>query len=282
MHEEGDGDDTYSAFHISAKKGIKEYGTDAYKAIIKEVEQLYAIKKAIVPVHRADLSAEEKRGIIRSHIFLNPKYDALGVFEKIKVRLVGNGSQQDKDLYPDRSSPTAALESIMAVLTVAAKEGRSTAVLDIGSAYLEADMKGAKVYVVIEKMLATIMVHKFPELREFLQSDGTLLMRVDKALYGTLVAGKLWYDKLTMVLRGMGYVANPIAPCVMNKMVDGEKITLVIFVDDILATCVTEDPLTDLIDDLKEVFDEVKGGITSDFDSPTWVCICTMTIVRMQ
>jgi hypothetical protein len=267
LHEEGDGDDptTFRAYHISAKKALKEYGVEAYKAIMKEFEQLYAVKQAISPVHRSDLTRAETRGIIRSHLFLNPKHDAMGVFEKIKARLVGDGSMQDKNLYPDRSSPTAALESLMAVLTIAAKEGRTTAVLDIGSAYLEADMTGKSVHILVDKMLTTIMSHKYPELKDFVQLDGTIIMVLKKALYGTLIAGRLWYDKLTGILESHGFAKNPIDPCVMNKTIDGVQMTLVIFVDDILATCEIAEHLTWLISALEKEFDDVKGGISSDF-----------------
>jgi hypothetical protein len=253
------------AFHVSSRKGLQQYGTRAYRAIVKELTQLYTEKKAVCPVHRQDLTSDEAKGIIRSSLFLNPKHNAMGEFEKIKARLVGNGKQQDRDLWPDRSSPTAMLESIMCVLTIAAKEGRKTADLDIGSAYLEAAWKGDPVYIVVEKMLATIYAHEFPELKEFQQEDGTMLMRLDKALYGTLIAGRLWFDKLTTVLTDLGFTPNPLDPCVMNKTISGNQLTVVVFVDDILATSAAEADLTWLMDSLKAEFAEVKGCVRDDF-----------------
>jgi hypothetical protein len=231
---------------------------------MKEFEQLYKAKEAIAPVKPSDLTPGEWKGVIRSSLFLNPKHDAMGVFEKVKARLVGNGKQQDRNLWTDRSSPTAMLESIMAVLTIAAHEQREMAGLDIGSAFLEAKWKGESVHIIIEKMLATMLVHKYPELRAYLREDGSLVMLLQKALYGTLVAGKLWYDKLTLVLRGLGFTANELDPCVMNKMVNEHQLTIVIFVDDILATSVSVSALTWLIDALKSSFDEVKGGVERD------------------
>ena len=255
----------YEVYHISARKGVKEYGTDAYRAIAKELDQLIRVKKALAPVHRRELSPEDARRVIRSSLFLRPKHDAAGAFEKIKARLVANGAQQDKDLYPDRSSPTAALESIMCVLTVAAKQGRKTAGIDIGAAYLNALMIGDAVHIIIEKMIAAIAVKLNPTLREYLQDDGTLCMRLDKALYGTLIAGRLWFDTLIKALTSLGFEANPVDPCVMNKTVGGNQLTIVIFVDDILATCVDKVAITWLINELIKEFDEVKGGLSDDF-----------------
>ena len=255
---------SYHSFHVSARKGLKEYGVTAYHAIMKEFEQLYKAKEAIAPVMPSELTPDEWKGVIRSSLFLNPKHDAMGVFEKVKARLVGNGKQQDRNLWVDRSSPTAMLESIMAVLTIAAKEQREMAGLDIGSAFLEAKWKGESVHIIIEKMLSTMLVNKYPELKAYLREDGTLVMLLKKALYGTLIAGKLWYDKLTSVLRDLGFTANEMDPCVMNKMVEECQLTIVIFVDDILATCASAHALTWLISALKDKFDEVKGGIETD------------------
>jgi len=153
----------------------------------------------------------------------------------------------------------------MCVLTIAAKEGRKTAGIDIGAAYLNALMVGDAVYVIIEKMIATIAVKLNPELRPYLRDDGTLTMRLDKALYGTLIAGRLWFDTLVKVLVRLGFEANPVDPCVMNKTVDGNQLTVVIYVDDILATCVSAEAITWLLDELTAEFDEVKGGLSDDF-----------------
>jgi hypothetical protein len=98
----------YRSFHTSVRKGLKEHGADAYKAIVAELKQLLSEKKAIKPVHREDLSARQLKRSIRSLMFLKTKFDGLGRFEKIKARLVANGKQQDRELYPDTYSPTVA------------------------------------------------------------------------------------------------------------------------------------------------------------------------------
>ena len=255
----------YEVYHISARKGVKEYGTDAYHAIAKELDQLIQVKRALAPVHKRELTPGDAKRVMRSSLFLKAKHDAAGTFQKIKARLVANGAQQDKNLYPDRSSPTAALESIMCVLTIAAKENRKTAGIDIGAAYLNALMVGDAVFIVIEKMIATIAAKLNPELKEYLQPDGTLYMRLDKALYGTLIAGRLWYDTLAKALADLGFVPNPVDPCVWNKTVNGSQITVVIFVDDILATCVDPAVITWLIGEIVNEFDEVQGGLSDDF-----------------
>ena len=118
----------YRSFHTSVKQGLQEHGADAYKAIVAELRQLLSEKKALQPVHRGDLSARQLKRTIRSLMFLKTKFDGLGRFEKIKARLVANGKQQDRKLYPDTFSPTVALQSVLMCLTVAAAECYATVI----------------------------------------------------------------------------------------------------------------------------------------------------------
>jgi hypothetical protein len=69
-------------------------------------------------------------------MFLKEKYLASGEFDKLKARLVAGGDQQDKDMYDDLSAPTVSTCAVFTVLTIAAHEGRSAAVVDIGGAFL--------------------------------------------------------------------------------------------------------------------------------------------------
>jgi hypothetical protein len=72
-------------------------------------------------------------------------------FERLKARLVAGGNEMDETLYEDRSSPTISTIHVMIMLSIAAKERRKIRILDIGNAFLEADMKtGEGVYVELE------------------------------------------------------------------------------------------------------------------------------------
>jgi len=46
------------------------------------------------------------------HIY-GGKVSANGEFDKVKVRLVAKGAQQNRQLYPNKSSPTASIHSIL-------------------------------------------------------------------------------------------------------------------------------------------------------------------------
>ncbi len=79
------------------------------------------------------------------------------------------------------------------------------------------------------------------------KSDGTLIVELDKALYGCVEASSLWYDDLTSKMRANGFVANPFNPCIFNKDgADDEQITIALHVDDLIMTSRSQSNLTSL------------------------------------
>ena len=90
----------FYAFHtLSVKQGINKYGDNAIDSIKKELKQLLVDKKAMHPVHRNALSQTQLKKVIRSLMLLKSRHNAEGTFQKLKSKLVANGSQQLKSLY---------------------------------------------------------------------------------------------------------------------------------------------------------------------------------------
>ena len=220
-------------------------------------------KKALEPVHRGDLSVRQLKKVIRSLMFLKTKFDGLGRFEKIKARLVANGKQQDRELYPDTYSPTVGLQAVLMCLTLAAAEGRKVCAIDIGGAYLNADRnsaEGEEVIMELEPMLVGILSKVAPEIKPFTDERGRLLVKLNKAMYGTLDAAKIWYDKLTGVLRAMGFAPNEVDPCVLNRTQQGKQCTIMLYVDDLLVTCQDQSAIMEVIAQLEQAFEgDVKA-----------------------
>jgi len=258
----------YRSFHTSVRKGLKEHGAEAYKAIVAELRQLLVEKKALKPVHREGLSMRQLKNTIRSLMFLKTKFDGLGRFEKIKARLVANGKQQDRTLYPDTYSPTVALQSVFMCLAVAAAEKRKVCAVDIGGAYLNAEREsaeGEEIIMELEPMLVTILAKVAPEVKPYVDEKGRLLVELTKAMYGTLDAAKIWYEKLTGVLLEMGFVPNKVDPCVLNKTINGKQCTIMVYVDDLLVTCADQAGLDEVIAQLEDSFEgDVKSSSDKD------------------
>ena len=59
-----------------------------------------------------------------------------------------------------------------------------------------------------------------------------LLVECLNAIYGTMIAGLLYYRKFSDSLTEQGYVANPYDPCVWNKVIKGKQSTICFHVDD--------------------------------------------------
>jgi hypothetical protein len=79
----------------------------------------------------------------------------------------------------------------MAVLTIVVKEERATADLDIGSAYLEAKQLGKLLFIIIDMYNTPLFLKKTIELKKFVRADGTMRMRLNKALYGCVISATL-------------------------------------------------------------------------------------------
>jgi hypothetical protein len=252
------------ATNISVKRALKEHGKEAHTAIMAELRQLLITKKAMHLVDRKNLSVRQLKKVIRSSMFLKSKFDAVGRFEKIKARLVADGRGQDRALYPDTSSPTVAVQSLMMCLVLAAMEHRKAAKIDIGGAYLNAEMVGEEVIMELDETLSMIVSTIVPDAQQYMER-GRLWVKLDKALYGCVQSAKLWYEKLTGVLRDMGFTHNAVDKCVMNQTINGKQCTLVIYVDDILVLSQDDASLEYVIGGLKGAFKEVTTEKSDDF-----------------
>ena len=242
------------SFHLSLHKGLKTHGKEAYAAFAKEeLIQLWREKKTMIPVKKEQLTKQQKSKTIRPLIFLKEKYD----LKKIKARLVANGAQQDRNLYDLTSSPTVAMQSIMMGLTIAAREKREIAVAEIKGAYLNADMT-EEVHMELEPMLTKMIINISPEAKEFVDDKGRLTVRLEKALYGCVQSVRLWYNTFSGFLETIGFKKNETDKCVMNRMVNGKQLTVMIYVDDLLITCESQEAIQELTEQLRLEYGEIK------------------------
>ena len=266
-------------FHITLKKAVRQFGDAAIDAIKLELRQLLD-KGTFTPVKASTLSSAQRKRVIRSSMFLKEKFNASGIFEKLKARLVANGSQQDRELYDNISSPTVSLPALFIMLTLAAKEKRIVTSFDIGNAYLNASMENEQeeVLMVVDRFISNILKHLAPNLAPFANPDtGELTVRLNRALYGCIRSARLWYERLHAALVELGYTANEVDPCVFYKMIDGVSSTILVYVDDILCLCVSPAAAEELHAHLLRLFGEVKRhtgmkhsylGMSLDFSTP--------------
>jgi hypothetical protein len=283
-------DTSIHAIHIhriSVAQAMKDQPTETDAAVRAELGQMLKLK-VFQPISTENFSAERRRRIIRSSMFIKLKYTPSNVFIKCKARLVAGGDQQDKSLYSNISSPTATPSSVLFVSGDAAAKNKAVASMDIGAAYLNASMDstGVEVDMIIEPKLARILAELDTTYAPFIRHDGSVCVRLRKALYGTVEAARLWYDLITKILSDHGFIPNPYDKCVMNKTLsNGNVLTVVLYVDDLFVTCESAEDIVQLKDFLMTKFPEVSFhtgkqieyvGMTFDFETKPGAAVVTM------
>jgi hypothetical protein len=75
--------------------------------------------------------------------FIKEKFLSTGEFEQLKARLVAGGNTQDRSTYDevDFTAPTVSLCGVSMIATIAAREGRLVATMDVPGAFLNADLQ---------------------------------------------------------------------------------------------------------------------------------------------
>ena len=250
--------DTETVMNISVKEALRTRGDEAERVILKELGQMLS-KKVWTPVHGRALTAAQRSSVIRSSMFLKEKFLATGEFEKLKARLVAGGNEQDKNLYDDLSAPTVSTCAVFTLLSIAAHEGRHAAVVDIGGAFLNAEMKtGVDVHMRLDRTMSDLMVRLSPEYESYRDAKGCIVVQLDRALYGCVESAALWYDSLRETLEGLGYKRNPYDICVFNSTNEqGTQCTAAVHVDDLLITSADEGMITSLTVGLKTRYGEI-------------------------
>jgi len=260
--------------HISVKSAMKQFGDVATtSSLTTELKTLHE-RGTWEPVMWSQLSNAQKKSVIRSFIFLKDKYLADSTFEKLKSRLVGGGHMQDRGLYGNVASPTGAIVSLFIIAIIAIFEKRKVATADIASAYINADMD-VEVFMRIDKECSSILCKIESSYLKYLNHDGSLVVKLKKALYGCIQSALLWYRELSTFLISKGFIANPYDECVFNKDFAGVgQCTIFVYVDDLFVTCKSQDIIDKLFDDIQLKYREVKGsygtvhnylGMTFDF-----------------
>jgi hypothetical protein len=130
------------------------------------------------------------------------------------------------------------------------------------------------VIVLIDKECSKLLIELDNTYQTYLQDDGRIAVQLDKALYGCLQSGKLWYDLVSTYLQQIKFKINDADPCVFNKFgINNKQITVCLYVDDLLVTGEMVDILN-FKEELKKRFGKITEedgpivsylGMTMDF-----------------
>ena len=200
-------------------RGLSLFNNAAKLAAEKELKQLVSknVWKYVKNSNRAP--------VMWSQMIISEKTDPAGNLIKIKGRMVANGKTQILQPFQNTSSPTISSPAIFSLLKISAIENRYQWTIDIFGAYLNADMD-VDTYMIISKQCTDLLKNIDPTCVPFIRSDGTLLVQLQKALYGCKQSGLLWNERLTKFLLSIGFIQNPCDPCVFNLNCNGDQFSI--------------------------------------------------------
>ena len=237
---------------MSMRMGIKLFGDKGREAVKKEIRQLHE-RGVLRGVHKTDLSWEQIKKALNYLMFLKRKRCG-----KIKGRGCADGRKQrdfiDKE---DAASPTVATEAVFITAVVDAVERRHVIVADIPGAFMHSDMD-PNVHMRVEGLMAELLLEVDPDMYTkylvYEHNKPVIYVEMLKALYGTLRAARLFWIKLSGVLKSWGYTINPYDSCVANKVINGKQCTVTWHIDDLKISHVDQKVVEAFVADLQAEF----------------------------
>jgi hypothetical protein len=153
--------------------------------------------------------------------------------------VVGGNKQRDYLTKEDSSLPAVATDSDLLASIVNAAEKRDVAICNVPNTFIQTRVENKKdrAIIRIRGVLVDWVTKTAPEVNSKYvtvdkKADKVLLVECMNAIYGTMVAGLLYYHKFADSLDQKKFTKNPYDPCVWNKIIEGKQCTICFHVDD--------------------------------------------------
>ncbi len=151
----------------------------------------------------AELTGEQRTKILQIHMFMVQKQGG-----ETKARMVtGGNTQRGHVTKEESSSPTVSTKAVLLTSIVDGLEGRNVAIVDIPNAFIQTQVHDAKdcVIVCITGVIVDWLVKVAPKVylpcvKTNSRGEKSLLEECFNAIYGTMVAGLLYYYKFSSSL----------------------------------------------------------------------------------
>jgi hypothetical protein len=204
-------DEPLATPQMNMRKGLKVFGKDGVEAVKKEMQQLHD-RKVMEPKIGTELTHAQKQEALAYLMFLKRKRCG-----KVKARGCADGRKQRAYIArEDAASPTVATESIFLTCVIDALEGRDVAVIDVPGAFMQADMDELVHVRFTGKMVDQLLEIDHEMYGPCVVQEGNEkvmgYVELLKALYGTVRAARLFWEKLSGKLLEWGFTPNPYDP----------------------------------------------------------------------
>jgi hypothetical protein len=246
----------YAFTQMSAREGLRRFGDKAADALISEWKQLDE-KKVFHGVHFKDTSYEQRSKALRLVQLIKQKRCG-----KIKGRTCADGRKQKEYIKEeDSTSPTVSTEALLLTLMIDANEHRDVATADVPGAFLHSDMD-EETFVVVDGALVDLLIQSNNKYAEYIhitkEGKKLVFLKLDKALYGTVKAARLFFENLSGKLSEYGFESNPYDMCIMNKMINNKQCTVAWHVDDLKISHADSKVVDELLEYLSSIYGELS------------------------
>jgi len=246
--------------NLSIAEAVNKHPNKGPEAIMAELKQMVEQK-----VWRYLNTKEPNSELIPSRMFIKEKVDANGRFEKIKARLVAGGHRQSHGDGIETYAPTADATTVMTVLNVAINQQKYIRAFDIKGAYLHAILDEQNINMKLDPKVAEYLVQVDPTAAKFLRTDGSIITKLNKALYGLIQSANLWFNLVKNTLEKEGFKNHEfIDNCLFTKETEQGKIHVTVTVDDVFATAHQESELDKLEKMLRDKFQTITVNKVTD------------------
>ena len=264
MHKKGKQLNDFMTFHTSITEALKEDEPKVKDSVTKEWTQVLEAKtgdKSVLKCMNPNFNTRGKT-IIPSMMFMKKKMNKVTKkLEKWKARLAAGGHMQNEELYPkkDITVPTLDHSALLTFLSSMMKrKGVRFHSMDFPGAYLSADLD-TEIYMIINKQNTDILLESKPELKPFVRDNGTILTKIQKALYGLKESGKLFRDKLVSLFDQFGLKELNSNKCIFKKeLPNGKTFYVCVYVDDVIIATDDEETRLAFLEHCKISFPEIS------------------------
>ena len=210
---------------------------------------------AIEPLMESEINYKVRKEALSFLMFLKRKRCG-----KCKARGCVDGRPQRKCISKEESSsPTVSIYAWMTSCLMDAIEDRHVVTCDIPAAFMQADWPDDRECILrfegpMVKMICDINPSYKANVFKNKHGKPVLYARLKKAVYGTIMASLLFYEKLRAQLIEWGFTENHYDHCTFNKMVEGKQLTVQYHVDDLKISSTNEEAVNNMIKDLNGKF----------------------------
>ena len=195
-------------------KGLKIFGNAGYDAAQKELEENLIGRNCIRMLKKNEVISQIRTDALGYLLFLKQKWCG-----KVKARGCVDGRPQRLYITKEQSTtPTISLHTLMGTCLVNALEGRKVMTVNVPGAFLQANLEEGEDYYVkftgeMVKMLCRTDALYCDQIIHDKKGRKYLYSKLTKAVYGTLIGLRRWFDKLTTALREWGFEPNKYDEC---------------------------------------------------------------------